>query len=312
MVGYITHKLPDMRGFALILIAATWLSGILLDSFLQLPPEVLLPGSALALVFLLLFLLRKDRSGQFTMLLVLCVLLGAARCGIALPANDPHAIATYPTNVPLSIQGSVVSEPQQQASGNTRRMQVMVSSVSMGNSGVWHTAHGTIELITSGLELEDPYGANYGDSIEASGKLQKPDSYSPPGTQASMSFARVSVKTSNASVLSWLYRIRAQLAAIITRSLPQPEAAILVAIVLGLRTPALHPLINIFNATGTAHLIAPSGFKVTVLSGLIAGGTRWMRRPFRPRGQQKTPSRRRWFDWLSTALILSSVALYTV
>jgi competence protein ComEC len=332
MIGYIMRRLPDARGFALILIATAWLSGILLDSFLRLPSETFLPGSALAIVFL--SLLRKDRSGQLIMLLVLCLLLGAWRCGIALPTNDPHAIATYPMNLPLSIRGSVVSEPEQQASGNTRRMQVSVSSVSIGNSGVWQTAHGTIELTTNGLELEDPYGANYGDSIEASGKLQKPDSYSSPGVQASMSFARVSVETSDTSVLSWLYRIRAQLAEIITRSLPQPEAAILVAIVLGLRTPALHPLINIFNATGTAHLIAPSGFKVTVLSGLIAGGTRWMRRPACAQGHQKHKLPRI-FAWLarkistrevsphpSTArgetppvgvfLILSSIALYTV
>lgn len=310
MGGHDIRSLKELHGFGLLYIAVAWLAGILINSLLQLAPGALWPATILALIFL--FVLRKDKSGQFVMFLLLCTLLGAWRYGSALPMNDSHAVATYPTNIVLSIQGSVASEPQQQASGNKRRMLVAVNSISIGHAGTWHTAHGTIELTTNGLTLEDPYGANYGDSIEATGKLQKPDSYSPPEVQALMSFARVSVRTRDTSLLSWLYQLRAQLAAIITRSLPQPEAAVLVAIVLGLKTPALHPLASIFNVTGTAHLIVPSGYKVTILSGLIARGTQWLQRPLRSRRRKAVLLRQHWSDWVSTGLMLSGITLYTL
>ncbi|MFL5586216.1 MAG: ComEC/Rec2 family competence protein [Ktedonobacteraceae bacterium] len=86
-------------------------------------------------------------------------------------------------------------------------------------------------------------------------------------------------------------------------------------VTLSLRTPALKPLIPFFNETGTAHLIAPSGFKVTVLAGLVVAGTRWLHE--KP-GKQKIPmlpaqkfraNRRR---WLATALTISSIAAYTI
>ncbi len=79
--------------------------------------------------------------------------------------------------------------------------------------------------------------------------------------------------------------------------------------------PALKPLIPFFNETGTAHLIAPSGFKVTVLAGLVATNTKWL---YEKRSVQKTPmlpaqkfraNRRR---WLATALTISSIAAYTI
>ncbi len=80
-------------------------------------------------------------------------------------------------------------------------------------------------------------------------------------------------------------------------------------------TPALKHLIPFFNETGTAHLIAPSGFKVTVLAGLVVASTRWLHE--KP-GKQKIPmlpaqkfraNRRR---WLATALTISSIAAYTI
>src|SRR5436305_15228461 len=46
------------------------------------------------------------------------------------------------------------------------------------------------------------------------------------------------------------------------QSLIQCNAKSNVTILLSLRTPALRPLTPFFNETGTAHLIAPSGFKV--------------------------------------------------
>jgi ComEC/Rec2-related protein len=82
---------------------------------------------------------------------------------------------------------------------------------------------------------------------------------------------------------------------------------------LQLRTPALKPLTPAFNATGTAHLIAPSGFKVTVLAGLVIASTRWL---YEGKNARNTPSlpaqKRNWRRWAASALVISSVAIYTI
>src|SRR5262249_50452793 len=82
---------------------------------------------------------------------------------------------------------------------------------------------------------------------------------------------------------------------------------------LGLRTPALAPLAQDFNVTGTAHLIVPSGFKVTLLAGLVASGTQWLSNNQRQRRKLLPAQKYRdWRYWLSTTLIIFSIATYTV
>src|SRR5260370_16759044 len=88
------------------------------------------------------------------------------------------------------------------------------------------------------------------------------------------------------------------------------------SLTLHLHTPALTPLIKVFNETGTAHLIAPSGFKVTILAGLVAGSTRWLYKRQRRVKQEKPllPAQRRagqWRRWLATALVILSISGYT-
>ncbi len=80
-------------------------------------------------------------------------------------------------------------------------------------------------------------------------------------------------------------------------------------------TPALKPLILAFNDTGTAHLIVPSGFKVTILAGLVLACTRWFY--MKPGIQTKAmlPAQKRRYNrrqWLASAAVISSIATYTI
>lgn len=166
-----------------------------------------------------------------------------------------------------------------------------------------------------GSTLDDPYAAHYGDSVEIQGTLQPSSPTSGPDIFASMSFPRLTINQSGGNpVIAALYRLRVYLATLITRLLPQPMAALLIAIVLSLRTPALKPLILPFNVTGTAHLIAPSGFKVTILAGLVRDKTQ---RLFAPRQKQFRPllpaekQRKNWGQRLATTLVIATIIGYT-
>src|SRR5579884_3740330 len=87
------------------------------------------------------------------------------------------------------------------------------------------------------------------------------------------------------------------------------------AIILSMRTPALKPYIPAFNETNTAHLIAPSGLKVTILAGLVIAFTRLYERPGRQQqfrrllpAQKQAQNRR---QWISTSLVVFCILCYT-
>ncbi|HEX9037595.1 MAG TPA: ComEC/Rec2 family competence protein [Ktedonobacterales bacterium] len=91
-----------------------------------------------------------------------------------------------------------------------------------------------------------------------------------------MSSARVSIQArgNGFAPLATLYQCRAALAQGAERSLPEPEAALLIGIVLGLKTPALRARLPLFVATGTIHLVVPAGLKVALLADMASRAAR--------------------------------------
>ena len=308
-----TTATPDPRGLLLVALVSAWLAGILLDQVLLAPLLALLAGAGLSLVLVVIF--WRHAQGRLIALALLCLLLGAWRYASVSPINDPQAISAFIGTSKLEVRGTVADEPK--LHGRLRVLMVDVSAVSKNAGYSWQDAHGQIEVQTPGTLIEDPYGANYGNNVELQGKLQPPLSHNAPEVFASMVFPRVSVHSGSGNlVFAVLYTLRVWLAGIIAQALPQPEAALLTAIVLGLQTPAIKPLIDAFNHTGTAHLIVPSGFKVTILAGLVASSMKWLYDK-ENLGQIATllPAQRkkgRWRRWTATAVVLASIAAYTI
>lgn len=302
----------DLRGLTLVVVAGAWLAGMLLAAAFPLPALALLIGAMGAL--LCIIPLWRDRWGRLIMLMILWLLLGAWRYSIASPVGDPQAISAFLGTRTVQLRGTVADEPK--LSGRTRLLLIEVSSVSRNNGASWQDAHGRLEVQTLDSSLEDPYGPNYGDNVELQGKLQAPSPHSSPGIFANMAFPRISGSSTGGNpIIAALYHLRITLATIILQSLPQPEAALLVAILLGLRLPALKPLIPAFNETGTAHLIAPSGFKVTLLAGLVTAGTKWLYEVKNGPKTKMLPAQKRRGEgrrWMATALVLGSIVTYTL
>ncbi len=304
----------DLHGLTLVLVAGAWLAGILLASILldakvPLPAFALLIGAGTALLFL--FPLWQNPQSRLIMLLVACLFLGAYRYSLSSSLTDPKAI-TSSIGQKVSIQGTVSSEPKVQ--GRSRTLVVSVAQILTSNNATWQDADGQLAVQTLGTLIDDPYGANYGDVVELQGKLQQSLPPNPPNIFASMAFPRITVYQNEGNpVIAFFYHLRVTFATIIEQSLPQPVAALLIALLLSLRTPALKPLIPAFNATGCAHLIAPSGFKVTIMAGLIISSTRRLYE--RPESSQKLlPAQRRgsWRQGLATFLVLLCILIYTL
>jgi competence protein ComEC len=70
-------------------------------------------------------------------------------------------------------------------------------------------------------------------------------------------YAQIEARGGGNPILARLFAVRVQLAQGIQRTLPEPEAALLIGILLGLKTPVLRSRLALFTATGTIHLVVP-------------------------------------------------------
>src|SRR5437667_4090901 len=78
------------RGMLLVILAVAWMTGILIDAILQIPPQPCLLLSGLFLLLLIIF--WSDQSHRLLLFLFLCISLGASRYAWAQPQYDSQSV----------------------------------------------------------------------------------------------------------------------------------------------------------------------------------------------------------------------------
>src|SRR5881227_2235388 len=112
----------DLRGQLLVVVAAAWLLGMLLEAWgqawipawSQMPSGLLLVGAAVA-CWCAIILWRSSRSRGQAWLIALplaCLLLGTWRYTTVSPVADPAAIRAYIGTKALVLDGSIDDEPR--------------------------------------------------------------------------------------------------------------------------------------------------------------------------------------------------------
>jgi competence protein ComEC len=301
----------NLHGLLLVVLVCGWLAGLLLASWIAFPQV----GSLLAALFALGIsgvgwrrpLVRTIGLG------LLCLCLGMWRYTLASPSSDPLAVRAFIGLGNVKLQAIVADEPRLESHSTLLTISTQRMSLDGGQS--WREIAGEMQVQTLDASFDDPYAPRYGDTIALTGRLTAPPPYTTPEIQAGMAFPALSITARGGNpLLVFLYQARTALASVLMQALPQPFAALLVAIFLSLRTPALRPLLPLFNLTGTAHMIAPSGFKVTLFAGLIGGGTGWLLPRREVQDWLLLPAQRRqgnWRRWLRTLLLACCIVAYT-
>jgi competence protein ComEC len=78
-------------------------------------------------------------------------------------------------------------------------------------------------------------------------------------------------------LLAALFALKARALVVVYQIFPDPEASLLAGILLGVETGIPESVQAAFKDTGTSHVIAISGFNMTILAGLFAAGFgRWL------------------------------------
>lgn len=211
--------------------------------------------------------LKPVSHWQFRALVVLFFTLGGLRYSAVPQSSD---IARFNNEGGLTITGVIIAEPDLREN----RVQVRVEVETVFHASYEGPAQGIV-LVQTGRLTE----MQYGDRIHATGLLNTPAEYDTfsyadflarSGVFSVMRGAAVEVESSGHGnpISALLIDLKARASEQIALALPEPQAGLLTGILLGTESGISDPLADDFAAVGASHIIAISGFNMTLISGL--------------------------------------------
>jgi competence protein ComEC len=257
---------------ALVYLAISWLAGIAIAKAISLPWQAV-PVLGL-LAFLGLLLWRDDARVRWGASCALVFALGMGRFLLAVPHFDETSLATYNEAGWVTLEGVVVGEPDEREYYTNLRVRAERLTLPDGT-----------ELEVEGVALvqvERYPQRRYGDRVRVEGSLETPPvlegfSYreylARQGIHSLVHRAQVTLLAGGQAnpLLYRLFAFKRYAQSTIASILPEPQASLLTGILLGIETGIPANLMDAFSATGTTHIIAISGFNITIISGIFAG-----------------------------------------
>src|SRR5215208_5309637 len=208
----------------------------------------------------------------FTLVLLLAFLLGATRYQLSVPRFNAFHIAFYnDREYDLLITGTLLEPPDYR--DNYTNLRLKVTRVNTGDR----------ELPANGLllaRISNNQMFHYGDILRLRGKLKTPpenedfsyrDYLAAQHIHSYMTSAEVTVLPGRGGniITTALYEFKEKALNNIYRLFPDPESSLLAGILLGVDTGLTQELQQAFKNTGTAHIIAISGFNISIIAGLF-------------------------------------------
>jgi len=273
----------------LLWISLAFLAGITLASAVQLPIYVWLVLAFTVLVSAILF----RRAGlpraaarsptahgnppAFSIALLLASLmsafLGAARLQSTVPSRTISQIAWFNDRpYDLLVTGTLIEPPDARdgySNLHLRAQQVDTGLRSFQVGG----------LVLARVGPNQAY--HYGDILRLRGRLETPpanedfsyrDYLARQGIHSIMTLAEATVLPGRGGnlIMGAVYSLKEHALQNVYRLFPDPEASLLAGILLGVDTGLSAGVEQAFNDTGTAHIIAISGFNIAIVAGIFA------------------------------------------
>jgi len=233
----------------------------------------------------IVFCCWSDRRARAVSLLALVLLAWAGY-----RATGPLPPLEIALNQPLRFRGEVISDPRRTPDG--LKMEVRVEAFAPAPPQVgWTPRSARVLLSVRGLPEREP---GRGDKVVFRASLRAGRGFRNPGTswygdyllrrkidaRAYASWPGTVLFARPGSSAPWLNRARRELARAIREAAPGDTGAVLRAMVLGDRSAVTPGLAQTFRRTGTAHLLAVSGFHLGVVALLALALFRRLFPPF--------------------------------
>lgn len=186
-----------------------------------------------------------------------------------IPHNESH-ISFY-NEQEVTFIGIVNTEPDIRSD----HVKLKIKSKKLKIDNDWRVINGNVLINT---KLYPEY--HYGDELEIACTLRKPepvndfayDKYLAKEDVYSLCYwpeIKFLESGKGNKLISGLLFIKSKFVAIINKIIPEPQAAFLGALLYGAKRGIPEDLMNKFNTTGTTHIIAISGYNITILAALL-------------------------------------------
>lgn len=242
--------------------------GVGLGDFLPFRPMVVLIGVLICVVLLLKFgRAHVRRTGWIyptPTILILFTFFGLAYIGLYRYHQKP---AHLPYNRQITLEGTIIREVDREPDAQ----KIILRTIKFDKP--------TNIYIKTGRYPE----FEFGDLLQISGKLEKPkafDGFNWPailekdGVYAILinppKIERIEQNRGNVFI-SRLYRLRQKFEKSLNRSFPEPNAALTAGIILGVKRNIPNNLMDNLNKTGLTHVVAVSGYNVTIIVTILVG-----------------------------------------
>jgi len=240
----------------------------------------------LAFAFIVLAILARIISlsafhlslAPFSFILITALFLGAARYQFSVPKFDAFHIAFYnDRDYELLITGYLAEPPDYRDTYTNLRIRVAAVDAGDGDLPITDTLFQKSWLLAR-VSSNQIY--EYGDVVRLRGKLKTPpenedfsyrDYLAAKNIHSYMTNAEVTILPDNDGnpITCALYAFKEKSYNNIYRLFPDPESSLLAGILLGADTGLTDKLQQAFTNTGTAHIIAISGFNISIIAGIF-------------------------------------------
>jgi competence protein ComEC len=276
-------------------LSLAFISGMLLASLLPLSTYIWVGLAGLCLVALLAGHLFSRRSmglrrwsfalpslpAEFAprlpvLILAAAIFAGAGRWQSVQPVLEPGTLAYYNDREgPVTVEGVLVKPPD--VRDTYTNLVVEVDRLQIDDNQSFIPVQGRLQaLILPGERW------HYGDRLALSGRLETPTETELFSYRAYLARQDILSVLSRAEtslllegqgnpLLAGIYALKERALGLIYRIFPDPEASLLAGILLGEEKGIPAPVQAAFKDTGTSHIIAISGFNMTIIAGLFAG-----------------------------------------
>ncbi len=274
--------------FLIILLSFTF--GVSLYSFIKTPP-VVIGGVLIFAVFLIVFrIIKKDRNLFSKIIFGFCVLAfgtGLWRAESVFTAGSGDKIYEHAVLI-----GKVAAEPDIRIDFSQYTLNIAESTVQkLKNNGKI--------LVKTGLYPK----YNYGDTLKISGNVEVPENFSDfdyrnylakDGIFWSIRYPKVDLlkESESRGFYSILFKVKNSFINQINEILPEPHSSFLAALLVGARRSLPESLTEAFIKTGTSHIVAISGYNISLIGVIL----------FNTLGFLLVP--RRFVFWVTAAIII--------
>ena len=226
---------------------------------------------------ILCLILPIPRILKITIILIISIFFGIWHYQSSLPKIDENHVGFYVDNGgEYVIEGIVDSEPAE--GDSSLKLQISNNKLQINDK----SQNSNFKQVGGKILLTIPkyYEVGYGDEVRFSAKLAKPSTYETFDYEAYL--ARFGVyaiakgvdgfevvgnrRDAIYRVYGLLYKIKNHFSSTIQKIYPEPHGSFMLGILIGAKSSLPDWLLNIFQIIGITHIIAISGYNITILA----------------------------------------------